>query len=136
MKFTYAKEDNFEELKRLDSHIPTKVLLKKIRDEEVIIVNDERGTLIGFLRFNYFWDTIPFMNMLQIISSERRKGIGKALVSFWELEMKKKDHKLVLTSTQSDEDAQHFYRKLNYKEKGSFILPNEPLEIIFGKELR
>ncbi|OZM56816.1 GNAT family N-acetyltransferase [Lottiidibacillus patelloidae] len=135
MNFTYAKEDNLEELKKRDSHISAKVLLKKIRDEEIILVNDEKGMLVGFLRFNYFWDSIPFMNMLQIVSTARRKGIGKALVTFWESEMKKQGHNYVLTSTQSDEEAQHFYRKIDYKENGSFILPNEPLEIIFGKKL-
>lgn len=40
-----------------------------------------------------------------------------------------------MTSTQSDETAQHFYRKLGYVESGSLLFENEPLEIIFRKSL-
>ena len=61
--------------------------------------------------------------------------IGKALVGFWESEMKSKGYSLVMTSTQSDEQAQHFYRKLKYKDAGSLLLENEPLEIILTKRI-
>jgi ribosomal protein S18 acetylase RimI-like enzyme len=135
MEISYAQEHDFETLQQLDGHISSEVLLQKINNEEILIAKNKDGLLLGFLRYNYFWDSIPFMNMLQIIPSERRKGLGRKLVTFWEVEMEKKGHTLVLTSTQSDEDAQHFYRKLHYKEKGSFVLPNEPLEIIFGKTI-
>lgn len=94
---------------------------------------DENNKIIGWLRYNYFWDNTPFMNMLYIIDNYRNKGIGKELVLFWENEMKKKGYELLMTSTQSNEGAQHFYRKLGYEDSGSLLLPNEPLEIIFIK---
>jgi hypothetical protein len=34
----------------------------------------------------------------------------------------------VLTSTQVNETAQHFYRKLGYIDVGGFLLPSEPNE--------
>lgn len=37
-------------------------------------------------------------------------------------------HKMVMTPTQVDEQAQHFYRKLGYVEKGSLAFDNTPLE--------
>lgn len=40
-----------------------------------------------------------------------------------------------MTSTLSNENAQHFYRKLLYRDSGSLLLENEPLEIIFTKKL-
>ncbi|WP_278281130.1 hypothetical protein [Clostridium sp. N3C] len=40
-----------------------------------------------------------------------------------------------MTSTMSNEEAQHFYRKFDYKDAGSLLLDNEPLEIIFTKVL-
>ena len=39
------------------------------------------------------------------------------------------------TQTQSDEEAQHFYRKLGYKEIGGCIYNNDPYEIILKKML-
>jgi len=73
------------------------------------------------------------MNMLWIEESYRSKGIGRKLVSFWETEMQKQEHNMVMTSTLSDETAQHFYRKLGYKDCGSLLLPDEALEILFLK---
>ena len=49
--------------------------------------------------------------------------------------MKNKGYECVLTSTQSNEEAQFFYRKLGYIDSGSLLLPNEPLEIIFYKKI-
>jgi ribosomal protein S18 acetylase RimI-like enzyme len=75
------------------------------------------------------------MNMLYIDKDYRNKGIGKELVGFWESEMKYKSYDLVMTSTLSNEQAQQFYRKIGYKDCGSLLLENEPLEIIFTKKI-
>ena len=45
------------------------------------------------------------------------------------------NYHLVMTSTISNENAQNFYRKLKYIDAGSLLLPNEPLEIIFIKNI-
>jgi len=50
--------------------------------------------------------------------------------------MIKSGNDLVLTSTLSNEQAQHFYRKLGYKDCGCLLLESEPsLEIILCKKL-
>ena len=92
---------------------------------------------IGWLRFGYIWDTIPFMSMLAIEDEYQKKGIGTNLTKFWEREMKKCKHKLVMTSSQADEEAQHFYRKLGYHDMGALFEINDgPAEIFFSKKLR
>lgn len=75
------------------------------------------------------------MNMLYLLDNERGKGNGSRLVIFWENEMKQKNYEFVLTSTQSNEEAQFFYRKIGYVDSGALLLPNEPLEIILYKKL-
>jgi len=47
---------------------------------------------------------------------------------FWENEMCELGYKVVMTSTQIDEQAQHFYRKLGYIDKGGLFLDNTPIE--------
>ncbi|MNP74328.1 hypothetical protein D3C76_1711890 [compost metagenome] len=49
--------------------------------------------------------------------------------------MKQKGYDMVMTSTQADEGAQHFYRKLGYKDAGCLILDSQPLEILLTKKL-
>ena len=75
------------------------------------------------------------MNMLYLLDNKRGKGNGSRLVIFWENEMKQKNYEFVLTSTQSNEEAQFFYRKIGYVDSGALLLPNEPLEIILYKKL-
>jgi ribosomal protein S18 acetylase RimI-like enzyme len=135
VSFFYAKQENLQWLKERDCHVSEEVLRKKISDKEILIA-ESGNEIVGWLRFGFFWDIYPFMNLIIIDEEYQRKGIGKQLVLFWEEEMKKRKHKYVLTSTQSDEEAQHFYRKLGYKDAGSLILPGEVLEIIFIKTLQ
>lgn len=130
----YAKEHDFEILRKYDKHIGEIELENSINAKRVLIMSDNER-LIGWLRFNLFWDNIPFMNMLYFLEDYRGKGYGKQLVGFWEKEMLKNRYQMVLTSTLSNERAQFFYRKNGYMDCGSLLLPGEPLEIILLKNL-
>ena len=88
------------------------------------------------LRWGLFWDEVPFMNMLHVDEERRRQGIGRLLVDAWESRCRETGHPRVLTSTLSNESAQHFYRKLGYQDAGCLRLPDEALEILFAKEIR
>lgn len=130
----FASIEDLNTLSELDGHISETELLNVIERRRVIVAT-EGGRLLGWLRYGLFWDNLPFMNMLYIIDGERGKGLGTALCGFWENAMKELGHSLVLTSTQSDERGQFFYRKRGYKDCGSLILPNEVTEIIMYKKL-
>ncbi len=134
IEIRFATSQDYDYLVHNDRQIKPEVVKKKIEDAEIIVVLDNEQN-IGWLRFNYFWDEIPFMNMLWIEEDYRRKGIGTRLVNFWETEMFQRDKNQVMTSTLSDETAQHFYRKLEYQDCGSLLLPDEALEIFFLKSL-
>ena len=129
----YADEQDFDILKKYDKHIEAAELQKSIADKKVLIMFND--TFNGWLRYNLFWDNIPFMNMLYLLEDFRGKGYGKQLVDFWEREMQSRQYRIVMTSTQSNEQAQFFYRKIGYVDCGALLLPNEPLEIIFSKNL-
>jgi GNAT superfamily N-acetyltransferase len=129
----YAADDDLRLLSQADPH--TRAMEQKIARREVLIARLE-GSAVGWLRFNYFWDAIPFMNMLFVLEAHRGRGVGAQLVSFWEAEMRNRGHHQLLTSTQADETAQHFYRRLGYKDIGRFRLPSEPSdELLLHKTL-
>lgn len=75
------------------------------------------------------------MNLLFLLEDRRGRGYGGQLTAFWETEMKLLGYERVLTSTQADERAQRFYRRQGYTDCGALLLPGEPLEILFRKEL-
>ena len=135
MEIRYAEAGDLEMIAEYDTHISKPEMENAIARKRIILLFID-GKYEGWLRFNLFWDNIPFMNLLFIISEDQRgKGYGRKLVAFWEHEMAEQGYKFVMTSTQSDEEAQFFYRKLGYTDRGSLILPDEPLEIIFYKKL-
>ena len=130
----YADIQDLPVLKEHDRHISGSELRNIIPAKRVLVMY-QGDRFMGWLRFGLFWDNIPFMNMLYILEGDRGKGNGTELVSFWEKEMAKAGYRQVLTSTQSDEQAQFFYRKIGYTECGALLLPKESLEMFFIKEL-
>lgn len=130
----YAEETDIPILSEHDKHISKEELENSVRLKRILVLSVD-GIFVGWLRYNLFWDNTPFMNMLYVLEEERGKGYGKELVDFWEIEMRRKGYGRVLTSTLSNEQAQFFYRKLGYADIGSLLLPDEPLEIIFLKEI-
>lgn len=115
-------------------HVTEAIIRRRVSQRQVVVAR-ARDAIIGWLRFGLFWDAVPFMNMLFVLEAHRGKGVGRALVEFWERQMAEAGHEAVMTSTQSDEQAQHFYRRLGYQEIGGFVPPGEPLEIVFHKRL-
>jgi ribosomal protein S18 acetylase RimI-like enzyme len=135
MIIRYGNESDYDYICSNDKHLPQELIAAKINAREIILLLNENNDKIGWLRYGSFWDNIPFMNMLFINQEYRCKGYGADLVAFWENEMKNRGFKLVMSSTQSNEDAQHFYRKLGYKEAGCLILEDQPMEIMFTKKI-
>lgn len=134
MEITHATLSDYETLVNNDKHISKEELRNLILSKRVLIAKQE-GSLRGWLRYNLFWDNIPFMNMLYVIEGYRSQRIGQALVSMWEELMRAEGYKFVLTSSQSNEQGQFFYRKNGYIDCGSLLLKDEPLEIFFRKDL-
>jgi GNAT superfamily N-acetyltransferase len=135
MNINPASEQDFDALLRLDHHISPAMLAEKIARSEIFVAKIG-PELVGWLRFGYFWDNIPFMNLLFVLEAQRGKDIGRQLVLYWENAMQTQGFDQVFTSTLADESAQHFYRKLGYRDCGSLFLPDEAAEIILRKPLK
>ncbi len=134
MDIRIANKDDLSFLVQYDRHLSSNRLEKKVQDGLVYIACDENSHGLALLRFSYFWDTIPYMDLLYVVESHRGQGIGRQLVDQWESDMFSADAQLVLTSTQADEDAQHFYRKLGYRDCGVLFVPQQiPGEIFLRK---
>lgn len=134
MKIDYAKESDYKYILKRDKHIVETLIRSKINEKEILILRDE-GKEIGWMRYGYFWDNTPFMNMIWIDEGYRGQSIGKKVVLYWEELMCERGFTTVMTSTQSNEGAQHFYRKLGYRDVGCLLQENEPLEVILSKQI-
>lgn len=134
MRIRIAKVEDIEIIGLMDKHI-SKDEIKNIIKLKRVYILEEEDEFIGWLRYNLFWDNTPFMNMLYILEGYRGQGFGRLAVEFWEEEIKVLGYKTVLTSTASNEYAQHFYNKLGYKTIGGFTLGEDPFEIILSKNI-
>jgi len=121
-----------------DKWLPKSEFLLKVAEKRGYVIYSD-GSQIGVMRYNMFCDAIPFLTLIYIDDAHQKKGFGTQAILFWENEMRSLGFNLVMTSTQVNESAQHFYRKLGYKDKGSvvFDIPpfEQPLEMFMMKDL-
>ena len=122
----------------LDPHLSPEQFIRKVRDREGYVLLLD-GAPAAVLRYGLFWDQIPFCNLLSVVPSLQRTGLGTELMRRWEDEMRRAGFGMVLVSTQSDETAQLFYRRLGYLDAGGLImnLPGfeQPMELFLAKAL-
>lgn len=135
MNIVHATMKDYSYIIERDHHVHESLVARKIRDNEIYMIRDWDNGNIGWMRFGYFWDNTPFMNMIWIDVQFRNSGMGRKAVERWEEEMKGKGFTHVMTSTLANESAQHFYRKMGYRDAGCLLLEDEPLEILFHKKL-
>ncbi len=136
MQIRYVVKEDKEFWFSLDKHLAEAEFEKKVRDKMGYVLIED-GQPIGLLRYNLFWDNTPFCTMLYIDWEHHKRGYGKELLAYWEADMKKAGYGMVMTSTQVDEEAQHFYRKLGYQDAGGFVVNvpgyEQPMEMLMVK---
>ena len=136
IKIRYVEASDKEFWYSLDKHLPETEFENKVYTKRgyVLSLNNKP---VGLLRYNLFWDSVPFCTMIFIDCQYQGKGYGKQLIQYWENDMKRRGYEMLLTSTQVDEKAQHFYRKLGYKDCGGFVIDipqyAQPMEMFFNE---
>lgn len=138
IEIRYVNEEDQEFWYSLDGHLPDAEFNKKVRDKQGYVLCED-GMPKGLLRYGLFWDNTPFCNLLFVAPDCQKRGYGKLLMEYWEKDMRQQGYGMVMVSTQADETAQHFYRKLGYKDCGGFVLDipgyEQPMELFFVKAL-
>lgn len=133
-----VRQEDREFWYRLDKHLPMREFDNKVSEKRGYVLL-EGDSPVGLLRYNLFWDNTPFCTLLFVEEAHRGKGGGKLLMERWETEMKAQGYGMLLTSTQVDEEAQHFYRKLGYKDCGGFVIDvpgyEQPMELFLIKAI-
>lgn len=115
-----------------DKHIAYDILRESI-EKEYIYVLEQDNKIIGWLRYNLFWDNTPFLNMLYILEEYRKQGLGTQLLEHWENQMQIQGYEMLMTSTLVYEDAIHFYLKYGYQAVGGFHPSKDEYEVILKK---
>ena len=138
MEIRYVKAEDKDFWFRLDRHLPETEFDRKVRDRMGYILSEDDSPA-ALLRYHLFWDNTPFCTMLFVDWEHQGKGYGRELMSRWEEDMKKAGYGMVMVSTQVDEQAQHFYRKLGYQDAGGLVITipgyEHPMELFLIKKI-
>ena len=122
----------------LDRHLPQEEFEDKVNKKRGYVLWEDEIP-VALLRYNLFWDNTPFCTLLFVDWPHQKKGYGRMLMAHWEADMKSKGYGMLLTSTQVDEEAQRFYRKLGYKDCGGFTVDipgyEQPMELFMIKAI-
>ena len=135
MEIRLAVAKDKKKILKYDSHIHHNKVGECIYNGLVDVLCDD-DKIVGVLRYNLFWQSIPFLDLLFIDEAYRGQGWGKKMMEDWEDTMKAMGYPYVMLSTQEDETAKYFYEKLGYRRIGAFLPPEQEAdEIMYLKEL-
>lgn len=94
-----------------------------------IFVAEENGKVVAYLTYYIIWGNTPYIELLRVTSTHQRKGIGGKLLSVLEKELKKRGHKVLLSSSEKvNKIGNIFHRRVGFKPIGE-------LNMIYGREI-
>ena len=70
MEIRYAKPGDIDLISEYDEHVSKDEMKNAIAMKRIILLFID-GEFEGWLRFNLFWDNIPFMNLLFVLEEQR-----------------------------------------------------------------
>lgn len=129
-----AVRSDLKVLRTLWPRLSDAALETQIRGPRLRIIEGD-GKPVGFLKFHVIWESLPFIELLVILETERGLGYGTRAVREWEHQMAERGFDLVAMSTQASATAQHFWRKLGYRDCGALTIRDQPAEIFMQRRL-
>lgn len=135
MEIRPAIAEDIEPILKYDRHIHRDRISACIENGLMDVLCDG-DKIAGILRWNLFWQSIPFLDLLFIDEACRGQGWGSKMMARWEHTLASAGYPYVMLSTQEDETAKFFYEKLGYRRIGAFLPPEQDAdEIMYLKEL-
>lgn len=127
MNIEFVKSEDKDFWMSIDKHVNDKGFSDKVFTQTGYVMWD-KDIPVGLFHYSVLWDNLPFLNFIFVRDEYRGKGFATEAMEQWEQKMKAQGYKMLLISTQVDEGAQHFYRKLGYVDCGGLVLHNTPFE--------
>jgi N-acetylglutamate synthase-like GNAT family acetyltransferase len=113
-----AKISDIPKLQRLDRWPKEPIWQQKIAAEEVIALEHDEQ-IMGLIRYEVLWTTVPFMGLIEIEEAQRGKGYSKLLLEYLKQHLREQGYVALLSSSQTDEPApQNWHRHMGFKSNG------------------
>jgi GNAT superfamily N-acetyltransferase len=129
----FAQPSDIPKLQRLDRWPKEHIWQHKIAGGEVIVL-ELASEIIGLIRYEVLWTTVPFMGLIVIEESHRKKGYSKLLLEFLKHYLREQGYLALLSSSQTDEpEPQAWHRHMGFKSNGIIenIADDDVSEIVY-----
>lgn len=101
-----------------DGYVPQEIILHKIKQEECFILEVD-GQSAGYLRLEFLWSLIPYISLVMILETYRKKGFSRDLLGFVESHLRERGFNVLYSSSQADEPTpQAWHRYMGFEECG------------------
>lgn len=115
-------------------YVTAEVLRRKIEVSELIVAISG-NELRGFLQIEYLWSKVPYIALIRVLNDYRRRGIGKAMLSFLEDHLIVQGHSNLYSSSQADEpEPQAWHRHVGFEECGIIKEINDGIDEVFFRK--
>ena len=131
-----ATENDFAFVSQ-DGYLPDAVVKRKVADGDAFVAFRD-GQPVGYLRLEWLWSKLPYIELVWVLDPYRRAGVGRALLTCTEAEVASRGHATLLSSSQTDEpEPQAWHRRMGFEECGVLVGLNEGGvgEVFFRKAL-
>jgi predicted GNAT superfamily acetyltransferase len=120
-----------------DGGLPRPVVKRKVRGGDIFVAfrGHER---VGYLRLEWLWSRLPYIERILVLQTHRRTGVGRAILAHVEAEVASRGHVILYSSSQLDEpEPQTWHRRVGFDECGILTGLNEGGvgEVFFRKSL-
>lgn len=112
-------------------------ILGPAMDAGRVLVAEEDGKVLAYLRWEVFWDTIPLCLTVRVLPEYQRQGIGRALYDLAEEEFDRGGVGFWLSSTEeTNETSLRFHEALGFRPIGTLReLGQDAGEIFLRKDI-
>jgi L-amino acid N-acyltransferase YncA len=117
-KVRFAKQDDFAWCAIQDAQIDRERIRLKIDNNEIIVA-ETSGHLVGYLRFQYIWEKLPYIGLIYVDPEHRYGGVGHSMLKYLEDYLRLRSYRVLLSSSMVDEpEPQEWHRKMGFQECG------------------
>jgi ribosomal protein S18 acetylase RimI-like enzyme len=114
----FAEPGDTQRLVELDPWPSDCVRTRKVETREIIVA-EAADAIIGTLRFEFIWTTVPFISFIRVDEVHRGVGASRRMLELLISELKQKGYPALLSSAQTDEpSAQQWHEHLGFRRNG------------------
>ena len=116
----------------------TELLLEAIAEAKVVLAEAEEQGVVGYVRWEHFWDCIPLCLTVLVKPEHRRRGVGRRLYQHIEAAFRQRGCTFWLSSTEeTNQVSQRFHESLGFRRIGALAeLGQDVPEVFYRKDLR